>query len=385
MNIIINQMINKINDKFEYFRRECIVLVTSDLYQIINTILKNMKRKTALLVGPKKFELIEEEIPVVQPNEVRFKTVSIGMCHSDMPTYLGQSRMWLDEDGHYINITDLEYPTILGHEAVGIIEEVGSEVSGFEVGDYVSGTTLCMGTTSHFVVPAELVIKLPNTIKEEELKYWLFEPTLCCANVVEMAHPNLGDVIAIVGCGMMGLLTMKGLMASAHKKVIAIDINDSRLELAKKFGADETINPGKVDFKAELNRLTDKRGADIVIECTGSIRGLKTAFNTVRYADMFSPAGRGKICVVSVYGREETWDSEMGFEMLLRSPIIHVTHPPAMNDYARLTRDTVDAIESGILPIQDFISHEFSVEDIQEAYELMESGDTSLVKGIITF
>ncbi|MCV5374117.1 zinc-binding dehydrogenase, partial [Escherichia coli] len=76
---------------------------------------------------------------------------------------------------------------------------------------------------------------------------------------------------------------------------IAIDVQDSRLELARKFGATHTINPLSEDVAESIDALTDQLGADVVVEITGSLRGLKTALKVVRYGDMLGPAGRGKI------------------------------------------------------------------------------------------
>ncbi|WZL81502.1 zinc-binding dehydrogenase [Vallitaleaceae bacterium 9-2] len=344
-----------------------------------------MKRKMAILVDKKKFEILEEDIPALQPHEIMFKTVSVGMCHSDMPTYAGDAAMWFDEYGHYTMIKDIQYPTLVGHEAVGIVEEVGSDVTTFEVGDYVAGSSIVMGYSSHTLAPAKFCIKLPKTIPLNELKYWLLEPTICCANIAKAASPKFGDIVAVVGCGMMNLLTMKALSHSSAKKIIAIDLDDSRLALAKKFGATHTINPKTTDFKAEINRLTNNKGADKVIEGTGNLKGLKTAIKAVRYADIFGVQGRGEVYTLSLYSHKENWDPELGYELMFHSPIIHVTHPPYINDFEKLANDTIDAIQKKVLPISSLITHEFKIDDIQKAFKLMESGNSNYIKGIITF
>ncbi|MEG1946345.1 MAG: zinc-binding dehydrogenase [Lachnospiraceae bacterium] len=342
-----------------------------------------MKRKVAILTEKKKFQLVEETIPELQDHEILIKVSAIGLCHTDMPTYLGDSAMGFDAYGHFTMVKDVQFPAEVGHEAVGVVEAVGAGVTNFKVGDYVGGTPLTPGFASYIVAPAAFCVLIPKEVPFEELKYCLAEPLMCVANIVQAANPRLGDNVAIVGCGMMGLLIMAGLSHSGARKIIAIDVEPSRLELAKKFGATDCINPAKDDLTAEVNRLTNNEGADIVVEITGSLRGLKTAVKTVYYGAPLGSAKRGKILIPSLYSREEKWDPEIGYELMFRSPIIHSTHPTYTQDYMEAAQVGVEAYAKGILPLKKLISHEFSLEEIQKGFELMESRDLSYIKGII--
>ncbi|GAA0182884.1 galactitol-1-phosphate 5-dehydrogenase [Clostridium sediminicola] len=339
-----------------------------------------MKRRVAVLTAPMKFEIVEEEIPKIAPHEVLIKVVSIGLCHSDMPTYYGQSAMGYDKYGHFTMVKDLQYPLALGHEPVGIIEEVGSGVTHLKVGDYVGGP-IAPAFASHIVAIGAMCVPVPKTVKD--LKYCLPEPLTCVSNIVQVANPKLGDTVAVVGCGMMGLLTIAGLKHSGASDIIAIDVLDNKLELAKEFGATVTLNPKNVDMDAEINAITNNAGVDVVVEITGSLRGLKTATSIIRHADMYGYAGRGKILIPSVYGREEKWDPQIGYDLMFRSPILHSTHPWYCEDYLKTAKAGINAYISGILPLQKLISHEFSLEDIGKGFELMASGDPSYIKGII--
>lgn len=339
-----------------------------------------MKRRVAILTEPKKFEIIEEEIQELQPHEVLIKIEAVGMCHTDMPTYFGQSAMGMDEHGHFEMVSDLQFPTAVGHEPVGVVEAVGSAVTNLKPGDYTGGF-LMPAFASHIVAPAMLCVPIPNDV--ESLKHCLVEPLTCVTNIVQAANPKLGDSVAVVGCGFMGLLTIAGLSHSGAKNIVALDIQDDRLELAKKFGATDTINPMKGDLKKEMLGLTDNKGFDLVVEITGSLKGLKTATAIVKYADLLGYEGRGKILIPSVYGRAETWDPEIGYELMFRSPILHSTHPGYTENYMETAEDAVRAYKTGILPIQDMITHEFKLDEINEAFELMEKNDPSYLKGII--
>lgn len=343
-----------------------------------------MKRKSAILTEAKKFAIIEEDVPQLQPNEVRIEVVATGMCHSDMPTYLGTGAMGFDAYGH-MAMTAVNFPTIVGHESVGVVIEVGSEVKSIKVGDYVGGTPLSPGFTTHMNIPEMFCVPIPKEVPRDELKYCLAEPLMCVANIVQAANPALGETVAVVGCGMMGLLTMAGLSKSAASKIIAVDVQDSRLELAKKYGATHTINPATCNLTEAIDALTGAQGADIVVEITGSLRGLKTAMRVVRYAPPLGSAGRrGKVLIPSLYGREEKWDPDIGYELMYRSPVLLSTHPGFATDYMKTARDGVESYVNGVLPLKDLISHEFKLDDIQQAFDLLASGDLSYIKGIVT-
>lgn len=342
-----------------------------------------MKRKSAILTEAKKFAIIEEDIPALQPHEVLIEVAACGLCHSDMPTYLGTGAMGFTKYGH-LGMNQATFPTITGHETVGVVIEIGSKVKNIKVGDYVGGTPLSPGFMSHMAIPEAMCIPIPKTIPREELKYCLAEPLMCVASIVQTANPALGDTIAVVGCGMMGLLTIAGLRHSAASKIIAVDVLDDRLETAKKYGATHTINPASCDLTMAVDEITNSEGADIVVEITGSLRGLKTAMKVVRYQPNLGSFGRrGKVLMPSLYGREETWDPDIGYEMMYRAPIMLSTHPGFATDYMKTARDGVEAYCKGILPLRDMITHEFKLEDIAKGFEMLEHPKDGYLKGII--
>lgn len=343
-----------------------------------------MKRKCAILKKPEEFEIVSEELPNINPNEVLVEVEAIGLCHSDLPTYYGEGQVGFDGYGHLTMIKDIEYPTHIGHESVGVIKEVGSEVTNYKVGDYVGFIPAVSGFASHLIVPAEFCIPIPKQIKRDELKYCLVEPLMCVGNIVHAATPKLGETVAVVGCGMMGLLTIAGLKHSGASKIIAVDVLDERLQIARSYGATDTINPGDIDdITYCVDELTESLGVDIVVEITGNLKGLKTALKLVKYGELLESAGRGKILVPSLYAKEDKWDPEIGYELAFRAPIIHSVHPSYSEDYIKTAKDSIEGFKKGILPIRDFITHEFSLEEIQSAFNVMQQGSDGYLKGII--
>lgn len=338
-----------------------------------------MKRRVAVQTAPRTLEIIEETIPALGPKDVLVKISSIGLCHSDVPQYFGKSSMGSDHHNRRAMKSPVEYPTYIGHEPVGTVVDVGKDVTSVRPGDYVGGSL--GGFADYSVTEEKRCIPVPSSVSP--LKYCLPEPLTCIANILQIANPKFGEHVAVIGCGMMGLLTLAGLRHSGAASLIAIDLSPQRLKLAEKYGATHTFSPITDDIDERVYEVTNGRGVDVVVEITGSLKGLRTASQIIRYAEMFDHTGRGKIVIPSLYCNQETWDPETGYNLMFRAPILHSAHPWYCEDYRRTGEAGVDAYVKGILPLQEMITHEFSLENIQEGFEMMTSGDLSYLKGIV--
>lgn len=338
-------------------------------------------RRVAKLCAPKEFEIVEEPLGSPKPNEILIRILAVGLCHSEMPTYLGKSAIAVREDGSFFKNEDLKYPIEMGHEPVGLVETAGVEVKDFREGDHVSGP-LMPSFASHIIVDPTTTIlaKLPNTIKEP--KYCLAEPLMCISNIVRTAAPQFGDYLAVIGCGFMGLLCLSGVAGSAAFETIAIDLIDSRLEWAKKLGATKTINPNKLDIMSEIERITNGHGADTVIEITGKMAGFSLACDIIKGGGgVDSARGRGRILIPSLYGFPETMDT--GYQLMFKSPIIYSTHPWHSMNYMEDMKKGIEGFLRGILPLEQLITHEFSLEDIGKGFEMLENPQDGFIKGIV--
>lgn len=338
-----------------------------------------MERRVAVQTAPRRLEIVREQIPPLGPTDVLVKVEAIGLCHSDMPQYLGQSGMGTDKYGRRAIASPLKYPMYIGHEPVGVVVEVGSQVRSLAPGDKVGGSL--GGFADYTVADQKRCIRIPKSV--EPLKYCLPEPLTCIANILQIANPQFGDYVAVIGCGMMGLLTLAGLRHSGAAEIIAIDLSSQRLALAKKYGATRCLCPTTDNVDERVYELTHGRGVDVAVEITGSLKGLRTAAQIIRYAEMFDHTGRGKIVVASLYGRPETWDVQTGYDLMFRAPIVYNAHPWYCEDYRRTGEAGVEAYAKGILPLREMITHEFSLEDIQKGFDAMASGDLSYLKGIV--
>ena len=230
-----------------------------------------------IMAGPKKSTIIEVPIPSYTDDEMLVKVTLTGMCHSE----------W------YPWATAKE-GDILGHESVGVVAEVGKNVKGFKVGDRVTG--LGGGAYKEYIVVSpQKMAHVPDSLKDEDA---ISEPLACILSAaMKLPCQTLGDTVAVVGCGYMGLGTIACFKAMGYGNIIAVDKRREALENAKKFGATETYTPEELPEmyistfetmgKADLTRSGDNAGVfapgiPTVMEFTGTEDGLQLAGDMVK-------------------------------------------------------------------------------------------------------
>lgn len=247
-----------------------------------------------VLHGPNDIRF-DPEYPTPSPKagEVLLRMTYSSICQTDI-------EMW--QHGMFSR----SGPRVLGHEAAGVVEELGEGVTGIEIGTRVvvenvrvcgscffcrKGTSqLCEngrnfgfsddgGLAEYGVWPASQVIPLPDHVSNEEAP--LAEPTSVAVHAVENAQVTVGDTAVVIGCGVVGLATLQVLQA-AGATVVAIDPRDQSLEIAKELGASATINPMTSDPAELLPELTTPYGPDIIIETAGAPGTALDAANWVR-------------------------------------------------------------------------------------------------------
>lgn len=255
--------------------------------------------KSMMLTAPKRLEIQDSPIPEHGENEVLIRVKACGICGSDVHGFDGSS-------GRRIP------PLIMGHEAAGIIESCGSGVTGFAIGDRVTfdSTVYCgecdyckkgqvnlcdhrmvlgvscgeyrrHGAFAEFVTaPAHILYQLPAGFPFEHAA--MIEAVSVAVHAVGRITIAPVDTCLVVGAGMIGLLVVQALRAAGCQKVIAVDIDEDRLELARRLGATDTINSKDKDVEEEVLVQTQGRGVTSSFEVVGATPTVQTAINTVK-------------------------------------------------------------------------------------------------------
>lgn len=265
------------------------------------------KMKAQMFYAPGDVRFEETDIPKIKDDEVLVQVKAALTCGTDLKTY---------RRGHPTIITSV--PSTFGHEFAGIVVEKGKDVDKFQVGDKIVGAntapcfqcehcrnkrySLCEnlqylnGAYSQFVaVPAHILkynfYKVPENLPFEQAA--LLEPLACAVHGSDRIPVNVGDTVAVIGAGPIGLMFMK-LLSLKGARVIAVDLSDYRLEQSLKFGVSETVNAGEVTHIQKVKQLCGEMGADVVVEATGFPNVWENAVNMVRPGGMVLAFGGTK-------------------------------------------------------------------------------------------
>lgn len=357
--------------------------------------------KAAVAWGPKE-PLTIEDVQVAPPKagEVRVKLVATGVCHTDAFTLSGE-----DPEGIF--------PCILGHEGGGIVESVGEGVTSVAVGDHViplytpecgeckfckSGkTNLCqkiretqgkglmpdgttrfskdgkeifhyMGTSTfseYTVLPEISVAKVNKEAPLQEVCLLGCGVTTGMGAVMNTAKVEEGATVAIFGLGGIGLSAVIGATMAKASQIIAIDINESKFELATKLGATECINPKNFDkpIQEVVVELTDG-GVDYSFECIGNVHVMRSALECCH-------KGWGESVIIGVAGAGQEI-STRPFQ-LVTGRVWKGTAFGGVKGRSELP-DYVEKYMNGEFKLNDFITHTMPLTEINDAFDLMHEG-----------
>ncbi len=371
---------------------------------------KFIKSKAAGAWGPNQPLKIEEvDVMLPRKGEVLVKVLASGVCHTDAFTLSGE-----DPEG--------VFPAIMGHEGGGIVEQVGEGVTSVQVGDHViplytaecgvckfctSGkTNLCSavretqgkglmpdGTTRFYkdgepiyhymgcstfseytVLPEISLAKVNKEAPLEEVCLLGCGVTTGMGAVMNTAKVEKGSTVAIFGLGGIGLAAIIGSVMAGASRIIGIDINESKFELAKKLGATDLINPKDYDHPIQdiIVELTDG-GVDYSFECIGNVDVMRSALECCH-------KGWGESVIIGVAGAGQEI-STRPFQLVTG----RVWKGSAFGGVKGRTElpGYVERYLAGEIPLQDFITHTMPLESINEAFDLMHSGES--IRSVIHF
>jgi threonine dehydrogenase-like Zn-dependent dehydrogenase len=329
------------------------------------TILRLSFLKAAVYRGPHNIKLEEVPEPEIKTGRVLVHFKAGSLCGTDMHFYRGDWK-WMKKG------------RIIGHDAWGIREDTGERVVMVPIvncghcyfclrglptyclhGKFYGLTRDGFFAQSKAILPRAL-IPLPGIISDEEAA--VVEPVALALRVLNHLHPNLGDWVTVVGQGAIGLLmTQVALMKGC--RVIAVDTEPDRLELAQKYGADAVVDAKKDDVVKTVRKMT-KMGSDLVIEAAGTIQAVEQTPFLVRKAGKVALIGESK-----GYLNLEDADEAQFFTMYI-SP---VEYPAA-----------VELIERHLVDIKGLITHRFKFEEFEAALQTADNPDEKALKIVVT-
>jgi threonine dehydrogenase-like Zn-dependent dehydrogenase len=323
--------------------------------------------------GIKKGEITGQKVGNVKVKGNNIKTVKViytGMCHSEFYPW-----------------TVAKKGDVFGHETVGIIEKIGKNVAGFSVGDRVTGLG-GGGYKEYIVMEPQKAVKVPENLATEDA---IAEPLACIMSVAERIDSGkIGDRIAVVGCGYMGLGLISLLKARGYADSIAVDKRPIALENAKKFGATETYLPEELPENYKLNwdnwskpdltrdgHKTDifHTGLQTVVEFTGTEDGLALA------ADMVCAHG-----TLGIAGYHNDGVRTLDFKLInMKAVNIQNCHERRIEYEATLAARALKLLASGQWRFTGVTNHIYSAQEFDRANMDMDSHRDNFIKGAVKF
>lgn len=314
--------------------------------------------RASVLTAPRRTTIRLVERPEPGANEVRVRMEGCGVCASSLPLWEG--RDWF------------AYPQSSGtpgHEGWGVIDAIGSEVSGLRIDDRVAALSY-RAFAECDIAPADAVVPLPESLRDLPFPA---EPLGCAMNIFARSGIEEGDEVAIIGIGFLGALLTR-LASNAGARVIAVSRRPFSLEVARQFGADALVAMDDHHRVVErVQALTGGAGCARVIECVGAQWPLDLAGELTRE--------RGRLVVAGFHQ-----DGPRQVDMFLwnwRGLDVINAHERDPATYVRGMREAVAAVSSGLLDPSPLFTHRFPLDEVDRACEATRDRPEGFIKSLV--
>ena len=340
--------------------------------------------KALLYTKPYSFEYTEVPDPAIGDDDVLIRIKACGICGSDVHGFTGKTGRRLP-------------PLIMGHEAAGIVEEMGKNVQGLEKGDrvcfdstvYCNKCEACLegrfnhcherqvlgvsvpafkrhGTFAEYVaVPSWIVFKIPDDLSF--IHAALLEPASIGTHASNRVPIKADDTVVVIGAGTIGLFILQGCRLRGAAKVIVADINDFRLDLAKRLGADKVVNPLESDLKELVFKETDGKGADVALEAVGYAKTFDTAVSLVKLGGH----------IVAVGNLEKT--AEFDLQQLIARELTFTGSYASAGEFSQC----IGLVASGKINVEPLISEVLPLEEGPGAFDRLLKAEEDLLKIVL--
>jgi L-gulonate 5-dehydrogenase len=343
--------------------------------------------KAAVLKNDMQIVFEEVPTPAPGPGQVQIRVNWSSVCGTDLHIYMGEFK------------NRVKYPRILGHEFAGVVESVGTAVQSLKAGDRVTVDPIiwcnqcpaCLngqnnvcnnlkllgieydgGFADYAIAGADKVFKIPDSVSMRDAT--LVELYSLGVHSARKAMIEPGDRVVILGAGRLGLAVLEVIKQTAASWVCAVDVLDNRLEIARKMGADLTINAAAEDPVEKILEQTDGLGVDRVIECVGTYTEMDDREGPVQQAVKMSRSG-GRIVVMGL-GSQLTpvfWKECVFKELQI------VGSRVTLGDYPR----ALQLMELNKFHPELFVSEVFDLKDLDRAFHLLEDKPDQYLKVLV--
>lgn len=311
-----------------------------------------------------KLSIREYDVPEPGANDVMIKTMACGLCCWDSWLYRG------------VNAPG-PYPYIIGHEGVGIVERVGSEVKSLKPGDKVfcgSGNNEMM--CEYSTVPEAGLVRIPDDVTDYE--HYVFEPTCCVTNLLNITDIHMGDHVVLVGAGYMGLLTLQALTrASQAGRITVFELREDRRKMAEAYGPTEVLDPESEEGKKVIADIIAAGGADVCIDFGASDSGFHLADSMTKQA--------GKLTIGSFHRSDVTFN---GTKWHLGGLYVYNLAPMSNPHFKEIVPRTWSMIKRGVFEPGKLVTHTAYFEDMEAMENMFQRAcdkKDGYMKGVIMF
>jgi L-iditol 2-dehydrogenase len=340
--------------------------------------------KALILKDYRRLSMEDVPVPTIGPHDVLVRVRACGICGSDVHGLDGSTGR-------------RRPPIIMGHEASGEIVEAGAAVTGWKAGDRITmDSTIFCGQCWHcqrgefnlcderrvlgvscedyrrdgafaeyVAVPGHILHRLPDGLSFEHAA--VAEAVSVAVHAVHNAKLEPGASVAVVGSGMIGLLIIQVLRIAGCSQITAVDLDDSRLNLAQRLGATSVVNPGSLSAPAAIRQMTGGRGADAAFEVVGLSTTLGTALECVRKG--------GRVILI---GNLEA-KVELPLQSVVTREVTLIGSCASAGDYP----ESLDLIASGKVDVASFISATAPLEEGAAWFERLYAGEKGLMKVLL--
>lgn len=332
----------------------------------------------------KPFAVETVDIPVIQPDEVLVEIKASGICGTDVHYHSGEFSPYV-------------IPLTLGHEGAGVVKEVGHAVTHIQVGDhavihYIISCGNCKpclqghdnrcrhrqsigshvdGTFAEYIkVPARSALKMADAVPFE------WGAIAACAvstpyHSMKISGLKAGDTALVFGVGGVGLHAVMWAKFFGAGKVMAVDLIDSKLEEAQRYGADVVVNAARENVLEAVERATDGWGVDVAIECSGSPTAMKQAIKAIKGRNRYATGTAVSVGLQTTPLQAEYWGLREGRLMV-------------SGDHTRFElQQIIQLMEARKIDLSPSITHRIALRDVNDGVELVESGREHVERVVI--